>query len=215
MGLWECTSSVRPSFIPSLNHFRERFSLNFTLMFLSVRLQCVEHTILLPRLKAKVTSQGEGTCLWISCPLHISWPLRRFSLSFTQIFLLLSWCAEPMIRLRRLNAKFTESRLCDFVSAPISWTLRTIFIKLHSNVPLSETECKVHDLATETKWQSHRSGAIDFPLNFVLAPYLLNPLNDFHQTFLSVRQCAESMTHLCRLNVNFVIQGHGILRCGI
>ena len=30
----------------------------------------------------------------------------------------------------------------------ISWPLRTNFIKLHSNVPLSETVCKAHDPAT-------------------------------------------------------------------
>ena len=32
---------------------------------------------------------------------------------------------------------------------------RTRFIKLHSNVPLSETVCRVHDPATLTQGQGH------------------------------------------------------------
>ena len=67
-------------------------------MFLSVR-QRVEHTTQLPRL----TGHGQGIYPWISFRLHISWILRAFSLNFTQLFLSVRRCAEPMTWLHRLK----------------------------------------------------------------------------------------------------------------
>ena len=72
----QCMSSISPEPI-------ERFSLNFTQMFLSVR-RCAEHMTQLHRLK--VTGQG------ISCLLHI----ERFSSNLAQLFLSVRRCAEPM-----------------------------------------------------------------------------------------------------------------------
>ena len=59
----------------------------------------------LPRLKVKVTVKGFTLEL---CVHSISQePLRRFSLNFTQIFLLVKRCAEPMTWLHRLKVKVT------------------------------------------------------------------------------------------------------------
>ena len=66
------------------------------------------------------------------------------------------------------------------LSCPLhsSWTLRSIFMKLHSYFPLSKTVCRAHDPATLS--QGHRSRSKDLLLNFVPAPYLLNSFIDFH-----------------------------------
>ena len=53
--------------------------------------RCVEQ--ILPRLDVKVSVQGQ--------------PFVRVSLNFTQIFLLVKRCAEPMTRLHILNVKVT------------------------------------------------------------------------------------------------------------
>ena len=58
------------------------------------------------------------------------------------------------------------------------------FIKPHSNLPLLEIVCRTHDSATQTQYQCHTSRSCDKPLNFVSAPYLMDPLNDFYQTSL-------------------------------
>ena len=84
----------------------EQFSLKFTQMFLSVR-RCAESLTQLCRLKVKVTIQGHGIYPWI-CVRSIS-PERfeRFSLNFTQMFLSVRRCAEPMTQLCRLKVKVT------------------------------------------------------------------------------------------------------------
>ena len=99
--------SVRQSIIPSVTRVRsispepfERFSLNFTQMFLSVR-RCAEHMTQLPRIKVK------GFTLEFRIHSISPEPLGRFSLSFTQMFLLVRQCAEFMTRLHRLKVKVT------------------------------------------------------------------------------------------------------------
>ena len=107
-------------------------------------------------------------------------PFDQFSWNFTHMFLLVSWCVEHLTSY--LNSR-TRSRSKDlplnFVSTPydISWTLRLIFMMLHSYVPLSKSVCRAHDPATSTK--GHRSRSKDLPLNFVSVPYLLNNWGDF------------------------------------
>ena len=182
-------------------------------MFHSVR-QCAEPMTLLHRLKVKVTLQVHGIYLWILCPLHIS---------------------------------------------STGWK---IFIKLHSNVPLSETMCRTHDSATQTqgkvmgfslefrvcsispeaferfslnfdqiflsvRWCAELMTRLSYPrsmshfkvVGFTLQfrvcsispePFERSSLN-FDQMFISVRQCAEPMTQLHRLEVNVTLQGHSIL----
>ena len=66
----------------------ERFSLNFTQFFLSVRRRA-EHLTQLTWLKVKDTGQKQGIYLWIP----VSAPYWRFSLNFTQMFLSVRRCA--------------------------------------------------------------------------------------------------------------------------
>ena len=67
----------------------DRFSWNFTHMFLFVR-QCAEHPTQLPKLKGKVTGQCQRIYPWISFALCISWTFDRFLWNFTHIFLLVN-----------------------------------------------------------------------------------------------------------------------------
>ena len=57
----------------------ERFLLNFTQMFLSVR-RCEEYKTQLPRLKIT----GQWIYHGMSCPLHISWTLRAIFIELYQ-----------------------------------------------------------------------------------------------------------------------------------
>ena len=80
------------------------------------------------------------------------------------------------------------------------------------NFPHSEAVRRIHDSVKQTQGQGYTSRSWDSPFKFVSAPYLLKPLKDFHYTgqmFISVRQYAESMTHLCRIKVKVTVQGHG------
>ena len=78
-----------------------------------------------------------------------------------------------------------RSRSCDlpFNSCllHISWTVWTIFIKLHPNVPLSEVVCRANDSATQTQGQGHTSRSWDLPLNSMSfkshQPIVRNSLN--------------------------------------
>ena len=70
-------------------------------------------------------------------------PFERFSFNFTQMFISVRCCAELMTRLQ--------------VMLHISWILWTIYIKLHSNVPLSKTVCRTHDSSMHTQAQGHTS----------------------------------------------------------
>ena len=85
--------SIRPR--PISPESFERFALNLTQMFLSVR-WCAEHMTQLPRFKVKVTGQGQGIYHLIWCPLHISGTLWTVSLNFTQMFLSVRRYAEHM-----------------------------------------------------------------------------------------------------------------------
>ena len=109
--------------------------------------------------------------------LHISWTFERFSLNGGQILISVRRCAGPLTQLPRLKIKVTLQglRIYPWISCllHISWTLWTLFIKLHPNVPLNETVCRTHDSAMQTQGQGHQINP---------APYLLNPLEDFHST---------------------------------
>ena len=97
----------------------------------------------------------------------------------------------------------------------ISWTLRWIFIKFHSNVPLCETACNTYNSATQIQCQSQSSRSWDLFLNEFrarpISPELFNGLSsNFTQMFLSRRQYAEPIIQLHGLKVNATVQGHGI-----
>ena len=84
----------------------ERFSLNFTQMFPSVR-RCAKPITWLGRLKVKVTLQGHGLYPLICVHSISPEPFEQFSLIFTQMFLSVRRCAEPMTQLCRLKAVVT------------------------------------------------------------------------------------------------------------
>ena len=112
-----------------------------------------------------------------------------------------------MTRLHRLKVKVTIQGQVIYpwiwCLLYISQTVWTSFIILHSNIPLRTTVCRIHDSATKTQGQGHSSCSKALPLNFVSAPYLLNPMKDFYKFFgqmlISLRQCAEPLTQLHRL----------------
>ena len=87
-----------------------------------------------------------------------------------------------------------------------------IFIKLYSNVNLSYTMSRTHDLATQTQGKGHSLRSWDLPLDFVSVPYLLNPLDDFHYSNVPLSKLV-CRTQLCKVKVT--LQGHGILQRGI
>ena len=89
----------------------------------------------------------------------------------------------------------------------ISHTLCMISIKHHPIVPLSETMCRAHDSATQTKGQGYTSGHVIYPSNRVhlISPEPFDRFSvNFTQLFFSVRRCAEPMTQLHRLNFKVI-----------
>ena len=123
-------------------------------MSLSVR-RCAEPINMVCRLKVKVNFQGHGIYP-LRFPVRSIFhePFERFSLNFTQIFLLARRCAEHMPQRWILEVNVTVQGQGIY---PWSWcllhisrTLWKFFIKLHPNVPLSETVCRSNDLATKT-----------------------------------------------------------------
>ena len=91
----------------------------------------------------------------LSCPLHISWtlwkillPLEGFSLNVGYMFASVRRCAKLITQPCPHEVKFTVQghRFEPWISCQfcISWTLRKIFIKLWSNVRLSESMCRIH-----------------------------------------------------------------------
>ena len=56
----------------------------------------------------------------------------------------------------------------NFVFAPYNKTHRTILMKLHPNVLLSKSMCRIHDSATQTQDQGHTSRPCDLPFNSCL-----------------------------------------------
>ena len=91
-----------------------RFSINFTQMFLSVR-RCAEFMTWQHRLKIKITLQGH--VIYPSFRVRSISPeyFERFSFNFTQMYLSMRRCTEPMPQLSRF--KVTDQPL-NFVSAP-------------------------------------------------------------------------------------------------
>ena len=87
----------------------------------------------------------------------------------------------------------------------ISWTLWKIFIKLWSNVCLSESMCRTYKSTMPTQGQGHRSKVMGLSLEFHFRSISPMPLEgfslNFGHMFASVRQCAELITQPCRHKV--------------
>ena len=101
------------------------FSLNLTQMFLSLRWSAQPMSQLC-RLKVKVTLQGHviysSVCVHSISPE----PFEQFSLNFTQMFLSVRLCAEPMTQLCKVKVTL-HSR---------SWDLPLNFVSFKSPQPI-------------------------------------------------------------------------------
>ena len=112
---------------------------------------------------------------------------KRFSLSFTQMFLSERRCAEPMTQLCRLKVKDTLQVIGLIIAfrVPVIYPepfeiFPLIFTQMF--LPLSEKVCRAYGSATQTQGQGHTVRSWDLPLNCMSAPYLLNHLTHFHLT---------------------------------
>ena len=101
----------------------------------------------------------------------------RFSLNITPMFLSVSWCAEPMTRLCRLKVKVMGFTV-EFGVPSISPKPFEQFSFNFTQMLISVMMIRSNDSARQI--QSHNFRSWNLPLNFVSAPYLLNPLNDLH-----------------------------------
>ena len=146
----------------------ERFSLNFTQIFLSVR-RFAEHINKLPRLKVKVTGQSKWIYPWSSCPFHISWTLWAIFIKLQPNIHLSAMMCRPYDSVTQTQGQGHASKSWDlpFNSCPfhISWTLWAIFIKLQPNIHLSAMMCRPYDSVTQTQGQGHTSKSWDLPFN--------------------------------------------------
>ena len=91
-----------------------RFSLDITQMFPQVR-QCAKPLTRLRRLKVKVTHQGHFIHLSIGIRSISPEPFGRFSLNYTQMFLLVRRCTENITNCpdSMSRSQVHPSRSCD------------------------------------------------------------------------------------------------------
>ena len=106
--------------------------------------------------------------------------------------------------------------LCQSASPSVTLLCRSIFFEPFDLFSWNFTYMLLSKQdGVQSTWPSYldsrsRSQVKDLPLNFVSAPYLLNPLIDFHEASLIVWRCAEHITELPRLNFNVTGQGQKI-----
>ena len=158
----------------------------------------------------------------LSCPLHISWtlwkillPLEGFSLNFGHMFASVRRCAKLITQPCPHKVKVTVQghRFEPWISCQlcISWTLWKIFIKLWSNVRLSESMCRTHVNHANSRSRSQVK-VIYLSLEFRVRSISPVPLEgfslNFGHIFAPVRWCAELITQPCRHKVKITVQGH-------
>ena len=80
--------------------------------------------------------------------------------------------------------------ICNtIVSAPYHMNLLMIFIKFCSNVPLSETVCRTHELSTQTQGQGHSSiKLMGFTLEFRVRSISPEPFQKLSFNFIQMSQ---------------------------
>ena len=107
----------------------------------------------LHRLKVKVTLQSHEIYPSLRvCSISLE-HFERFSLIYTQMFLSVSWCSEPMTQLRRLKVKVTLQGhgIYPRILCPSNLlNLLLDFIKHHANIPLNELVCRTNDSTMQT-----------------------------------------------------------------
>ena len=238
---WDCVQRKWTSYLDSMSHwiyplilcplhiwFPERYSLSFIQMIFSVKvigftplhISSIHYAIFI-KLHPNASLLRQLQNLWLGYAdsmsrLHfkVMWlirsispePFEWFSLNFTQMFS--QWdCVQ-----RKWPSYLDSMSHVKIMGFTLEfWTLCSIFIKLHPNVPLSERICRTYHLATQT--EGHTSRSCDLP--FKLCPLYISWIFEwfslnFIQMFLSLRRCAELMTQLCRLKVKVTLKGHGI-----
>ena len=137
-----------------------------------------------------IQGQGHTSMLWeypsILCPLNILWTLWTiYSYIHPNVSL-----SETVCRIYeqglQTQGQGQLSRLWDLrplISCPlhISWTLWTIFIKLHPYVPFGETVCRTHDSAGVSRSLSQFK-VTGFTLAVGVCYISPEPFESFHET---------------------------------
>ena len=185
----------------------ERFSFNFTQMFLWLRLWA-EHMTQLPRLK--VTLQSHGIYHWISCPFHIYWTLWTIFIELPKNVPLSETVCRTHDSAAQAQCQCHTIRSLDLsltlVSAPYLMNPWTIFGKFHPNVSLIDTMCVTYDSASHNQGQGLTSRSWDLPLNIC-------PLHiswTLSTIFIELDADVTLSGTVCRTNDSTVqAQGHG------
>ena len=156
------------------------FSLNFGQMFISVG-QCAEPITQPSRLKVKVTVEGHEFEPWISCGFHISFtPGRIFFKRWSTVCLSEVICRTHQLCWFKVKVTIEGHQFEPWILRPLSCHSDCL-VKFGSNVCLSEMVCRTYNSTMQTQCQGHNWKS---SISFLFAPYLLNPLKDFHETLV-------------------------------
>ena len=157
------------------------FSLYFGRMFTSVG-QCAEPITQTCRLKVKVTVEGHKFEPWIWCRIRISFtPGRIFFKPWSNVCLSEMMCRTLNWAMLTQGQGHTEGHQFE------PWILKRLLchskclVKFGSNVRLSEMMCRTYNSTMQAQGQGHNWRSF---ISFLFAPYLLNPLKDFHETLV-------------------------------
>ena len=185
-------------------------------MFTLVR-RCAELITQPCWLKVKVTVQGHGFELWISCPLCISFsPGRIFSKLWSNVHL-----SGTMCRIHN-SAQRTRSRLqLKVTSLSLEFGVSSI-----SPLPLEGFSLNVGQMFASVRWCAEPITQLCWlKVKVTLEGHPFEPwiwghsiaiqtaLLNLGQMFTLVRWCVEPITQWCRLKVKVTIEGHPSLSC--
>ena len=148
------------------------FSLNFGQMFISVG-QCAEPITQPCGLKVKVAVEGHEFEPWIWCRLHISFiPGRIFFKRWSNV------CLSEMMCWLKVKVTIEGHQFEPWILRPL-YCHSDCLVKFGSNVCLSKMMCRTYNSTMQTQGHNWMSS-----VPFLFAPYLLNPLKDFYETFV-------------------------------
>ena len=121
----------------------------------------------------------QSTCqsITLSCPLHISWTLRKIFIKLRSNVPL----SEKVCRTHN-SATQTQGQFKGHGGLPLNFVCPPEPFQrfsLNFKYSFSETMCRTHDQATQTRGQGYTSRSCDLPF-LLCSPYLLNPLDDLH-----------------------------------
>ena len=128
------------------------------------------------------------------------------------MFALVRRCIEPITQRCRLKVNVTiEGHPSLSCSLHISWTLRKIFMKLWSNVCLSEAMCRTHNKHADSRSRPQlkvTSLSLEFHVHSKSPEPFERYLLNLGQMFALVRWCAQPITQQYRFKVKVTIEGH-------